>query len=45
MRRDRRVAGALRREGWKVIRIKECSVRKPSAIARILKALGDRSGG
>lgn len=44
MRRDRRVAGALRREGWKVIRIKECSVRKPSSIARIVKALGERSG-
>ena len=45
MRRDRRVAGTLRREGWKVIRIKECSVRKPSSIARIVKALGQRSGG
>ncbi len=45
MRRDRRVAAALRREGWKVIRIKECSVRKPSSIARIIKALGKRSGG
>jgi DNA mismatch endonuclease, patch repair protein len=44
IRRDRRVAGVLRREGWKVIRIKECSVRKPSSIARIVKALGERSG-
>src|SRR5271170_7644499 len=42
MRRDRRVAEALRRDGWKVIRIKECSVRKPSSIARIVKALGER---
>jgi DNA mismatch endonuclease, patch repair protein len=44
MLRDRRVAEALRREGWKVIRIKECSVRKPSSIARIVKALRERCG-
>jgi DNA mismatch endonuclease (patch repair protein) len=45
MRRDRRVAGALRREACVVIRIKECSVRKPSSIAPIVKALSRRSGG
>src|SRR5437588_10481982 len=32
IRRDRRVANKLRRDGWKVIRIKECSIRKPSGI-------------
>jgi DNA mismatch endonuclease, patch repair protein len=38
-RRDRRVAQALRRDGWTVIRIKECAVRKPSTLARIARAL------
>lgn len=43
MRRDRRVAITLRRQGWKVIRIKECSIHKPSTVARIIKAVVDRS--
>ena len=38
-RRDRRVAQSLRREGWTVLRIKECAVRKASTLARIVRAL------
>jgi DNA mismatch endonuclease, patch repair protein len=38
-RRDRRVAQSLRREGWTVLRIKECVVRKAATLARIVKAL------
>jgi DNA mismatch endonuclease, patch repair protein len=38
-RRDRRVSQSLRRNGWKVVRIKECAVRKPSTLARIAKAV------
>jgi DNA mismatch endonuclease, patch repair protein len=37
-RRDRRVSQALRRDGWIVIRIKECAVRKPATLRRIAKA-------
>jgi DNA mismatch endonuclease (patch repair protein) len=39
-RRDRRVAGSLRRNGWTVLRIRECVVRKPATLARIVRALG-----
>jgi DNA mismatch endonuclease (patch repair protein) len=39
MRRDRRVAQSLRRAGWKVLRIKECAVGKPSTLTRIAKAV------
>jgi len=38
-RRDRRVSQSLRREGWKVVRIKECAVRKPATLARIARLL------
>ena len=38
-RRDRRVSQLLRRSGWAVIRIKECAVQKPSALARIARLL------
>lgn len=38
-RRDRRVSRTLRREGWTVIRIKECALRKPTALTRIARAL------
>lgn len=38
-RRDLRVARSLRWEGWKVIRVKECAIRKPSTLARIARAL------
>lgn len=41
-RRDRRVSRALRREGWTVIRIKECAIRRPSTLARIVRALVSR---
>lgn len=41
-RRDLRVAQFLRREGWKVIRVKECKVRKPSTLARIVQAVKSR---
>ena len=41
-RRDRRVSRALRRQGWIVLRIKECAVRKPSTLARIAKAVAAR---
>lgn len=34
-RRDRRVTRALRRKGWKVIRIWECCVKKDSSLRRI----------
>jgi DNA mismatch endonuclease (patch repair protein) len=39
-RRDRRVSRSLQRAGWKVVRIKECAVRKPSTLTRITKAVG-----
>ncbi len=38
-RRDRRVSQALRRDGWTVIRIKECAVRKAASLARIVRAV------
>jgi DNA mismatch endonuclease (patch repair protein) len=38
--RDKRVAQSLRRDGWTVLRIKECAVRKPATLARIVRALG-----
>ena len=37
--RDRRVVRKLRSEGWKVVRIWECSVKKPSTLARIVRLL------
>jgi DNA mismatch endonuclease (patch repair protein) len=40
-RRDRRVSHSLRRSGWAVIRVKECAVRKPSTLSRIVRLLGD----
>src|SRR5271163_2092537 len=41
-RRDHRVTRTLTREGWKVIRIKECAVRKPSTLKRIAHAVERR---
>ena len=38
-RRDRRVSQAPRRDGWRVIRIKECAVRKPKTLVRIAKVV------
>ncbi len=37
--RDRRVAQRLRREGWRVLRIRECALLKASTLARISTAL------
>lgn len=42
-RRDRRVSRMLKKSGWKVLRIRECSVRRPSTISRIAKALQERA--
>jgi DNA mismatch endonuclease, patch repair protein len=41
-RRDRRVSQSLRRAGWIVIRIRECTIRKPSTLARIARAIAGR---
>lgn len=41
--RDRRVAAKLRRQGWSVVRVWECAVKKPSTLARIKRALGKRA--
>ena len=38
-RRDKRVTQSLRRDGWTVLRIKECVVRKPATLGRIMRAL------
>jgi DNA mismatch endonuclease (patch repair protein) len=37
--RDRRVSLALRRQGWAVIRVKECALDKPSTLMRIARVL------
>jgi DNA mismatch endonuclease (patch repair protein) len=37
--RDRRVSQALRRQGWKVIRVKECALWKLSTLMRIATAI------
>ncbi|MGA3238633.1 MAG: very short patch repair endonuclease [Bryobacteraceae bacterium] len=38
-RRDRSVVRSLRRDGWTVIRVKECAVRKSATLARIVRAV------
>lgn len=38
-RRDRRVTRVLRSQGWKVVRIRECCVKKGSSLRRITKLL------
>ena len=38
-RRDKRISGTLRRQGWKVIRIKECTVLRPSSLCKIASAI------
>ena len=38
-RRDKRVARSLRSDGWTVVRIKECKVRKAATLTRIVTAL------
>lgn len=41
-RRDRRVARSLRRDGWVVIRVKECAVGKGTPLSRIMDAVMSR---
>jgi DNA mismatch endonuclease (patch repair protein) len=41
-RRDDRVSRSLRRNGWVVIRVRECTVRKPATLARIAAAIARR---
>jgi G:T-mismatch repair DNA endonuclease (very short patch repair protein) len=38
-RRDRRVSSQLRKQGWVVVRIKECRLFRPSTLQRIALAL------
>ena len=38
-KRDRRVSQALRQQGWTVVRIKECAVRRPATLSRIAEAI------
>ncbi len=38
-RRDKRVARNLRLAGWIVIRVRECAVRKPATLKRIIAAV------
>lgn len=38
-RRDRRVSRQLRRDGWKVLRIKECAVLRPYTLRRVARVL------
>lgn len=38
-RRDRRVSQRLRRAGWVVIRVKECTVKRPATLNRIADAV------
>jgi DNA mismatch endonuclease (patch repair protein) len=41
-KRDAKVSRTLRRRGWKVIRVRECAVRKETTIRRIESALHER---
>jgi DNA mismatch endonuclease (patch repair protein) len=38
-RRDRSVTASLRRQGWIVLRVRECAVYKPLTLARISRSL------
>jgi len=40
--RDTRVTRTLRRSGWKVLRVRECSLSRPSTLRRIASAIGLR---
>jgi DNA mismatch endonuclease (patch repair protein) len=44
-RRDRRVSARLRRKGWAVIRVWECSLKEDRTVARIRRALLGRGIG
>jgi DNA mismatch endonuclease (patch repair protein) len=41
-KRDRRVSARLRREGWTVVRIRECGVSRASTLRRIGRAVERR---
>jgi DNA mismatch endonuclease (patch repair protein) len=41
-RRDRRVAQRLRRDGWRVIRIRECEIGSPRSIGRVKRMIAGR---
>jgi DNA mismatch endonuclease (patch repair protein) len=41
-RRDRRVSARLRREGWSVIRVRECMVRREGTLLRIARTVEAR---
>ena len=41
-RRDRRVTQRLRRAGWTVVRIRECTVRRSGTLQRIANAIQER---
>ena len=41
-RRDRRVSRILTRQGWSVVRVKECAVKKPSTLRRIATVFASR---
>jgi len=43
-RRDRRVSRQLRRAGWAVIRVKECTVSRASTLRRISRAISRALG-
>lgn len=38
-KRDRRITRLLRRQGWKVARIWECRVKKPSSVRRVARLI------
>jgi DNA mismatch endonuclease, patch repair protein len=41
-RRDRKVSRRLRRDGWAVIRVRECMLNEPTSLARIARTLNVR---
>jgi DNA mismatch endonuclease (patch repair protein) len=41
-RRDRRISQRLRREGWSVVRVRECAIGKRATLMRIAKARASR---
>ena len=43
-KRDHRIAAKLRRQGWIVIRIRECDVRAARSLNRVRKAFYSRAG-
>jgi DNA mismatch endonuclease, patch repair protein len=40
--RDRRTASSLRREGWKVFNLWQCSLRRPTSLVRLLAQVSDK---